>query len=67
MNSDFYLFPSYKTEEKIKQSKILVPFAPNQQIFRDLLKSIHKGTYQPRLVHFFKNDGLKALLLKSIN
>ena len=41
MNYDFYLFPSYKKEEKIKKSKILAPFTQNQHIFRDLLKSMH--------------------------
>ena len=45
MNYDFYLFPYYKKEEKIKQSKKLAPFEPNQQIFRDLLKSITIGRY----------------------
>ena len=62
MNYDFYLFPSYKSEEKIKQSKILAPLAPNQQIFRDLLKSIHWDTYQPKLTHFLKNDRSKLSL-----
>ena len=67
MNYYFYIFPFYKTEEKIKLSKILSPVVPNQNIFRDLLKSIHIVTYQPKLTHFLKNDNFKSLLLKSIN
>ena len=45
MNYDFYPFPSYKAEEKIKQFKILAPFAPNQQILEIFFKSKHITMY----------------------
>ena len=53
MNYDFYLFPSYKTEEKIKKSKILAPFAPNFKIYT-------YGYLSTNIDPSLKNDNLKA-------